>query len=42
MIAEAIWTLFSHTGVYVTAMGLLIPAGLGSFVSTSFGVDLPD
>ena len=26
-----IWTLFSHTGVYVMAIGLLIPAGLGIF-----------
>ena len=24
----SIWTLFSHTGVYVTAIGLLIQAGL--------------
>ena len=28
---DSIWTLFSHTGVYVTAIGLLIPAGLGIF-----------
>ena len=28
---EAIWTLFSHVGVYVMAIGLLIPAGLGIF-----------
>ena len=27
----SIWTLFSHTGVYVTAIRLLIPAGLGIF-----------
>ena len=27
----SIWTLFSHTGVYVKAIGLLIPAGLGIF-----------
>ena len=25
----SIWTLFSHTGVYVMAIGSLIPAGLG-------------
>ena len=25
----SIWTLFSHTGVYVMAIGLLIPGGLG-------------
>ena len=28
---DSIWTLFSHTGMYVTAIGLLIPAGLGLF-----------
>ena len=27
----SIWTLFSHTGIYVMAIGLLIPAGLGIF-----------
>ena len=27
----SIWTLFSHTGVYVTAIRSLIPAGLGVF-----------
>ena len=27
----SIWTLFSHTGIYVTAIGSLIPAGLGIF-----------
>ena len=27
----SIWTLFSHPGIYVTAIGLLIPAGLGLF-----------
>ena len=27
----SIWTLFSHTGVYVTAIRLLIPAGMGIF-----------
>ena len=25
------WTLFSHTGIYIMAIGLLIPAGLGIF-----------
>ena len=28
---DSIWTLFSHTGMYVTAVGLLISAGLGLF-----------
>ena len=27
----SIWTLFSHTGVYVIAIGLLLPEGLGIF-----------
>ena len=27
----SIWTLFSHPGIYITAIGLLIPAGLGLF-----------
>ena len=28
---DSIWTLFLHTGVYVPAIGSLIPAGLGIF-----------
>ena len=28
---NSIWTLFSHTGMYVTAIGSPIPAGLGLF-----------
>ena len=28
---DSIWTLFSHTGVYVIAIRSLIPAGLGIF-----------
>ena len=28
---DSIWTLFLHTRVYVMAIGLLIPAGLGIF-----------
>ena len=28
---DSIWTLFSHTGIYVMAIGLLIPAGLVIF-----------
>ena len=28
---DLIWTLFLHTGMYVTAIGWLIPAGLGLF-----------
>ena len=25
----SVWTLFSHTGIYIMAIGSLIPAGLG-------------
>ena len=28
---DSIWTLFSHTGIYVMAIRLIIPAGLGIF-----------
>ena len=28
---DSIWALFSHTEIYVTAIGSLIPAGLGVF-----------
>ena len=28
---DSIWTLFSHTGIYVMAIRLVIPAGLGIF-----------
>ena len=28
---DSIWTLFPHTGMYVTTIGLFIPAGLGLF-----------
>ena len=28
---NSIWTLFSHTGVYITAIGSLTPVGLGIF-----------
>ena len=38
----SVWTLFSHAGVYVRAIGSLIPAGLGYSVATSSGADLPD
>ena len=27
----SVWTLFSHAGFYITAIGLLIPAGIGIF-----------
>ena len=27
----SVWTLFSHAGIYVMAIGSLIPAGLGIF-----------
>ena len=33
---DSIWTLFLHTGVYVMAIGLLIPGGLGIFCNYFF------
>ena len=33
---DSIWTLFSQTRMYITAMGLLIPAGLGLFLCYFF------
>ena len=38
----SIWTLFSHTGVYVMPIGSLLPAGLGIFAVISFGANLAD
>ena len=38
----SIWTLFSHTGIYIRAIGLLIPAGLRIFCCYFSGVNLPD
>ena len=32
----SVWTLFSHARVYVTAIVMLIPAGLGIFCCYSF------
>ena len=28
---DSLWTLFTHLGIYVTAIGLLIPVGIGLF-----------
>ena len=36
------WLLFSHTEVYVTAIGSLIAEDWGYFAVISFGADLPD
>ena len=33
---DSLWTLFTHLGIYVSAIGI------GLFVVTSFGVNLPD
>ena len=33
---DFIWTLFMHTGIYITAIGPLIPAGLGMFCCCFF------
>ena len=37
---DSIWTLFSHTGVYVMAIGSLIPAGLRIFCCYFFSARL--
>ena len=39
---DSLWTLFTHPGIYISAIGSLIPVGIGLCVATSFGVDLPD
>ena len=39
---DSIWTLFSHTGVYVMAIGSLIQQVWEYFAVISFDVDLPD
>ena len=39
---DSIWTLFTNPEIYVSAIGLLVPVGIGLFFATSFGVDLPD
>ena len=28
---DSIWTLFTHPGIYISAIGLLIPVGIGLF-----------
>ena len=33
---DSIWTLFLHTGMNITAIGSLIPAGLGLFCCNFF------
>ena len=40
--SASIWTLFSHTGIYITAIGLLIPVALGLFCCYFFGANLPN
>ena len=39
---DSLWTLFTHLGIYISAIGSLIPVGIGLFFVTSFGVNLPD
>ena len=38
----SVWTLFSHTGIYIRAIGSLIPVGLGYSLATFSGSNLPD
>ena len=39
---DSIWTLFAHPGIYVSAIGLPIPVGIGLSCCYFFGVNLPD
>ena len=39
---DTLWSLFTHPGIYVSALGLLILVGIGLFFAISFGADLPD
>ena len=39
---SSLWMIFSHAGFYMTAIGLLIPAGLRIFSCYIFCVDLLD
>ena len=39
---DSLWTLFTHQGIYISAIGTLIPVGIGLFCCYFFGVDLPD
>ena len=40
---DSLWTLFTHPWIYVSAIGSLIPVGIGLFFFvTFFGVHLPD
>ena len=28
---DSLWTLFTHPGIYISAIGLIIPVGIGLF-----------
>ena len=34
---DSIWTLFAHPGIYISAVGSLIPVGIGLFCYYFFG-----
>ena len=40
--ADSLWSVFTHPGIYISALGLIIPVGIGLFCCYSFGVNLPD
>ena len=41
--ANSLWNLFTHPGIYVSAIGLIIPIGIVLFCCSAFyGVNLPD
>ena len=38
---DSLWNLFTHPGIYISALGSLIPVGIGLFCCYFFGVNLP-
>ena len=39
---DSLWTLFTHPGIYVSAIGSLLPVRISLFCCYFFGVGLPD
>ena len=39
---DSLWSVFTHPGIYVSALGLIILVGIGLFCCYFFGTNLPD
>ena len=39
---DSLWTLFTHLGIYISAIGSLIPVEELAYFVVTFGVNLPD